>query len=555
MIRFRGRHYNRPPERGVILRSDFMNSTRYLLSRPAVHLAVCVALAGSVACGKAIPVQELSEARIQLDAAEQDGAPEYSAESYNQAREALLAAHKQLGDEKYDLARASAVQATGLALDAREKAAPQAVAAKQSEAQAAIAAADEAYAEVLAAQDFAAAQNLYSEGEAAHADAGQKQSQSGAADLSSRLAALNSLSTARRKFTDSSEAALRAKNIALAQKGDMLDSLDGVRSNLQKAEAWGAGDEDVDEIASVRATLSRAEDEINDGKLKAASASMQEAEGASKALLAKVAAAHAKKKLEEARVAVDRADGNFNAVNTDANRKDEETGDILDTLSAQLDAAKEARASAATHLEQSNFEHSISESEDAIRLSQIIFEQYNLLAGATTRDSSEIGEGSGDADTDTAVVSEPGETPEGWREYTVQRRVPADCLWCIAQRGDVYGNGRFWKRIYEANKATIKNPNLIFPGQRLVIPPKGGDLKRPDPAIKEEEEVQVESDDSEEESTIIEQAEEQIESATEDATMDSDDEAADDDDSMMMEHDASEDMMDSDEEQPAETVE
>jgi nucleoid-associated protein YgaU len=33
-----------------------------------------------------------------------------------------------------------------------------------------------------------------------------------------------------------------------------------------------------------------------------------------------------------------------------------------------------------------------------------------------------------------------------------------------------YGSFKEWKRIYEANKDKIKNPNLIFPGQELVIP-------------------------------------------------------------------------------------
>jgi nucleoid-associated protein YgaU len=33
-----------------------------------------------------------------------------------------------------------------------------------------------------------------------------------------------------------------------------------------------------------------------------------------------------------------------------------------------------------------------------------------------------------------------------------------------------YGSFIEWKRIYEANKDKIKNPNLIFPGQELVIP-------------------------------------------------------------------------------------
>ena len=36
---------------------------------------------------------------------------------------------------------------------------------------------------------------------------------------------------------------------------------------------------------------------------------------------------------------------------------------------------------------------------------------------------------------------------------------------------DVYDNGGLFQKIYEANKATIgDNPNLIKPGQKLVIP-------------------------------------------------------------------------------------
>ena len=33
-----------------------------------------------------------------------------------------------------------------------------------------------------------------------------------------------------------------------------------------------------------------------------------------------------------------------------------------------------------------------------------------------------------------------------------------------------YGNAGQWKRIYEANKDPIKNPDLIYPGQTFKIP-------------------------------------------------------------------------------------
>ena len=43
-----------------------------------------------------------------------------------------------------------------------------------------------------------------------------------------------------------------------------------------------------------------------------------------------------------------------------------------------------------------------------------------------------------------------------------------DCLWNIAKK--YYGNPRKWIIIYEANRDRIKNPDKIYPKQKLVIP-------------------------------------------------------------------------------------
>ena len=37
---------------------------------------------------------------------------------------------------------------------------------------------------------------------------------------------------------------------------------------------------------------------------------------------------------------------------------------------------------------------------------------------------------------------------------------------------DEYGNANEWTRIFEANKDVLKDPNKIYPGQKLRIPPK-----------------------------------------------------------------------------------
>lgn len=52
------------------------------------------------------------------------------------------------------------------------------------------------------------------------------------------------------------------------------------------------------------------------------------------------------------------------------------------------------------------------------------------------------------------------------KSYIVKK---GDSLWKIAKT--YYGEGTEWRRIYDANKGVVgKNPNLIYPGQKLVIP-------------------------------------------------------------------------------------
>jgi nucleoid-associated protein YgaU len=46
--------------------------------------------------------------------------------------------------------------------------------------------------------------------------------------------------------------------------------------------------------------------------------------------------------------------------------------------------------------------------------------------------------------------------------------VKGDSLSKIAQHA--YGDGKRWRKIYEANKDVIKDPDLIYPGQSLRIP-------------------------------------------------------------------------------------
>lgn len=57
----------------------------------------------------------------------------------------------------------------------------------------------------------------------------------------------------------------------------------------------------------------------------------------------------------------------------------------------------------------------------------------------------------------------PADQPQS---YTV---VAGDSLSKIAKR--IYGDASKWHAIYDANRDKIKNPDLIYPGEVLTLPP------------------------------------------------------------------------------------
>ncbi len=45
-----------------------------------------------------------------------------------------------------------------------------------------------------------------------------------------------------------------------------------------------------------------------------------------------------------------------------------------------------------------------------------------------------------------------------------------ECLWKICQEAQVYNNPLIWPIVYKANRSQIRDPDLIYPGQRFIIP-------------------------------------------------------------------------------------
>lgn len=67
-------------------------------------------------------------------------------------------------------------------------------------------------------------------------------------------------------------------------------------------------------------------------------------------------------------------------------------------------------------------------------------------------------------------AARPAAVAEAGARSGTHRVRPGESLWRISARDGIYGDGRKWPRLYEANKSAIRNPDRIYPGQELVVP-------------------------------------------------------------------------------------
>lgn len=79
----------------------------------------------------------------------------------------------------------------------------------------------------------------------------------------------------------------------------------------------------------------------------------------------------------------------------------------------------------------------------------------------------------GDTSTGAGVSGEaseagPAAEPRGPSQARVHEVKEGETLWTIAAAA--IGDGTLWPALYRANRDQIKDPSLVYPGQRLTIP-------------------------------------------------------------------------------------
>ncbi|WP_297208071.1 hypothetical protein [uncultured Brachyspira sp.] len=138
-------------------------------------------------------------------------------------------------------------------------------------------------------------------------------------------------------------------------------------------------------------------------------------------------------------------------------------------------------ASASKTLSENKYSESLMHSKNVTDLVNLMENNALAMNGNNNTDNNNINGGNTDNNGNNADNMDnnnyiyDGNFPQ---YYVVQlRKANTDSLWLIASYDFIYGDGNFWRKIYEANKDQIKDPNIITDGQILLIPSLKGETR------------------------------------------------------------------------------
>lgn len=482
------------------------------ISRPAAFL-MTLAFIFTVSCQLDVPMKEMVAAKTAIDSARAVDAEKYSPEELKKAEDLLLKSNDLLAEKKEKEARQSAEDSLAAALDAEKKALPPYADAHIKSAEAEYQEADKAYAERFSPEKFAKAGELttesrqnYETGEfrksatladQAYAMAVEAKNESlqNSSAIESQIKALETrynklksdqfsssadenLAKAGTAITAAkaglenkdykttmaearnAELELDAAGLIITKKG-MYTRVEKLRGEMNSIDKAGLSDDVKADLDKALLALNAAEASLEQNYIEDADMRIKEAETL-------INGANSKMKEKSALAAIARAE----KLLAQAKEKDS-ANKHTENLAKAEKLIGEGKASIAN----SKFNEGISNAEEA----------ETIIAAVLNSIESEINEAKLKASAEAqkeevkkeetpkeeAAVKEEvkkEEKPEG-KIYVVQwRKKNTDCLWRISLK--VYKDAAYWPAIYIANRDQIKDPDLIFPGQKFVIPPK-----------------------------------------------------------------------------------
>jgi len=473
-----------------------------------------------LSCEFDVPVNEIITARNAVENAKKFDAEKYAPEEIKKAEDLLLKSHDFIIENKADDAKKSASDALAAALEAEKKSLPLYASELMKKSEDAYISADQAYAEKFSPDKFAEAGTLNVEAKSLYDQSDYKKSADASMkafnlaveakneSLQNSSAVENEVSTAENKLTElkgdkfSSAAAGNLSNagtsIDNAKKGmeskdfkTSLQEIEIAKKELEAAAELIRKQKVSSSIQSLRTEMNALAGKSNSADVKQdLDNAMLELNGAESAL-EQNNIADAELKVEQAEKLIKGSDIKMKKNNalaaiekaekllTDAREKDTES-----KYKDNLDKAGTVIGQGKISIESGKFNDGISSAEEAETIISAVLNSMEAAAAELAlkveaekhEEAETVAEETETVETETVIaepekIIEPEKKAEPDKTYVVQwRNKNTDCLWRIAEL--VYKDASFWPAIYLANRDQIKDPDLIFPGQKFIIPPK-----------------------------------------------------------------------------------
>ncbi|MCL2154557.1 MAG: LysM peptidoglycan-binding domain-containing protein [Leptospirales bacterium] len=469
-----------------------------------------------LACEVDVPIKEMSAARNGIEEAKKYDAEKYAPDEIKNAEALLFQSQQSLVAEKPDDARKSANDAILAASNAKNKSLQPYADSKIKQSDEAYDLAEKAYSERFSPDNFAQGKNLNDEAKSQYEQGDYVKSAESAVkssdfftkalndslqnsssinneiastekrlndlkrDKNSNAAgsnltkAENSVKNAKSSFAnkdfktswreiDSAKKELDSAALAI-NKQKVSSSIADIRAEIKNIQVGDLPQDVTNDLNSATNELNGAELSLGQNNIKDAESKVNRAEGL-------VNGAKVKIQKNEAEIALNKAENQLaQARDKDSDKKYD------DNLTKAENLIKSGRTLAAS----GKFNEAINNAEEAenlinAALNSIEEDARNLaVKSESEKDEDQLTDTDDsiaeDAD-DNSIANVPDNKDVQGKTYIVQgRKKNTDCLWKISQK--FYNDASFWPAIFIANKDQIKDPDLIFPGQKLVIPPK-----------------------------------------------------------------------------------
>jgi len=377
-------------------------------------------------CASDLPIRDMSKARYGITEAEEVKAPEYAPDELEKAKQYLYDTHILLKDDKTKDAQKKSVESYEQSQKAIEKSLPLYSSDMVTQAKNSINEIEMLNAREFAPTEYAQAVALATE----------------SSDLHNNTNYRESIQKSREAITSANDA--KVKSIAMIpQLKEQLVALEKERDELSN----NRGDEFAkQQLQDASAKISEANTKLDEQNITASIAAMQQA----------------KESLLAAKVAIDKGNALESLEAAKSLYQEVSQRETAQDFSEQLTQAEGLIKTSEDKLKAEQYPESYDTSQQATNIlnTMLIAMEKKEEAIAIQEEGEETKQ---EATTTTKEVTQPQK--DNIVQYNPKAR---DCLWRIAMK--VYNNARLWPLIYIANKDQIKDPDLIFPGQRFVIP-------------------------------------------------------------------------------------